>query len=662
MFAPLALLLAATPAPARSAGLSASQAAAWRAYVTSFPAPAASPLLASLGLSRLDQAAAFARVMSRTDLTVKELAALPSDEQAALVRARVGDYADALVQRAETESVAAALERTRAEFSDLPLLSLLAPQRREVLELGRERALARLEAALLAPVARAGSVWQDKSASDAASEPRAAGGRARALPAAWRLRASAEPVKAEIDAAFAALAPEVAKTLESVYAHELTQFYGDMRSTPDTGAAHALGMRYERGDEHARTALLLGFRKKTDMSGQPMLLPPDDLPTLFASYEAQMRRLLSDGALTEEDVIRPALVFSRLARRSLLPVPKKEYRFVRPGFDPWPAESEGWKWAEGEGELPGNAWHEGIAQGRMPFPITRIALHDMAHLTELVAHPEIMRQGRRYSREWRVSPRRRRSEMARSWILSETFALPDLAREAEIRALLPAWFSVGGLRTLDDGRRALAARTPLDRKRHLQALAAAAEPLMLRHGGTLRDHYNMQRWDADYEILARLTRESGAKGRGLRGFVEHHLRQSDMDIKLAAARESLMSRARELRLLVDLRYRGAALTTPRMELDDAYPYSFPLRRKDAAAELLSLPPEVRNARIDALLDDKAVRFEMALYQAVRLRLTPSRVHQDARLQAPAADSPTYAFFKSFVPKDSWYEKAFQLNR
>jgi hypothetical protein len=76
------------------------------------------------------------------------------------------------------------------------------------------------------------------------------------------------------------------------------------------------------------------------------------------------------------------------------------------------------------------------------------------------------------------------------------------------------------------------------------------------------------------------------------------------------------------------------------------------------------PPEVarRRAEIDSAIRDICARLEVALAQAVKVNITPDQLLKDARLEAPATDSPTYQWLRSYARIDGFTYYAFDLHR
>ncbi|HAM36952.1 MAG TPA: hypothetical protein DEB40_06955 [Elusimicrobia bacterium] len=185
---------------AEAAGLAAKVPArgpqAWRAFVGSFPSPSAIAFLEPLGLKSPRDIRGFVRVMGRTGLAPRALAApgISVQRQTGLVRQAVALYAQELIDRtAGLESVAAAaarqaLPQARVEFADLAVIEALVPERARDLRRSREIYQSAVRAVLADPVERARAAWGDKEAAIVQGLP--AKGQAAAVPASWRLQKS----------------------------------------------------------------------------------------------------------------------------------------------------------------------------------------------------------------------------------------------------------------------------------------------------------------------------------------------------------------------------------------------------------------------------------------------------------------------------------------
>lgn len=404
------------------------------------------------------------------------------------------------------------------------------------------------------------------------------------------------------------------------------------------------GRRWERGDDHALTLVRLGFRVEQNDKGENVLLPPTQLSTLLSRYRRRVRELIAAGRLDERDAIDPSLIYVRRGARR-----PADYRFVRPGRDPWPDEA-GWFFLPDSFALPNALWFKSLADGNMPFSVSPgLLVHDLAHLTELYSHPEIMRQMRLHAARQTASPRPlpdnepRTPEELRNWILSEWLCLPNLEHEHLIRHLLPQWFAREGPRTLSEGRSWIEAMPERRRLRHIQELVGRAEELLLRHGGGMRDHYNLSKHASRAQIYSRvqLLLEDDPFT-----WTPGKWRSPGNAIPV----ESLHALAAEIRVILDMR--GEPSAGKAGILDRILPDR---KRARAAAE-------ERRHKLDQLLADRAARFETALFEAVRLRITPERVYREARLAPPAPGSATYEYFKSFLSAGSVTCRAFQLDR
>lgn len=611
-------LAAAVPCPRAQAGAVAARSSA----STRLPAGAAAQWSAQLtayfasSQPRLSAVMPTLKALGAVDLSDPEVRAQLQDvaaaaETAATLRLAQGPR----IESARQDELLASAEQWRVLSEALgPLLSepsrakVSAARARHETRLNAENR-ARLDQRMRSIASALGTPAAEEALPAAAREWPGAHG-PRNLPAAWRLQPSTRktaPSDPVLDA-FARMPAAFKTAIQGLYADPTV--LGRHDHLPHSGE-RLYGLRWEKGEEHARALIKLGYETAKDESGLTILKPPSDMATTFSLYERRMRELLASGAASEERLLRPALPFARRDGGG--------YVFVRPGIDPWPSPAD-YEVAAELKTVPLELFFTVVGQGKMPIALRgRMFQHELAHLTEFYEHPELMALTRSHAPmgaaegEWSGTP-----PQVRTTILGEFLSLPDVRKAADIRALLPHWFDPATPPTPVEAQRRLLSLPSAERQRHIEALVDRGEELLLRHGGGFRDYYNTHLQYPDKAVLEEAAHFLARPGQ----------RWTTRDNPMP--RESLHGVLRELEVLRDLRYR---------------PDSFAGRSPDVAATAAALlkGPDVE-AGLDARLAERLARFEAALHAAVDLELTPEQIYRDARLSRPRRDSATSRYF------------------
>lgn len=383
---------------------------------------------------------------------------------------------------------------------------------------------------------------------------------------------------------------------------------------PDTAGvslnrAEHMAWRVFRGERSASDLLRLGARIQTRRGRADWMILPN-YQTLCQRYNVIVDRWIADGLISESEVIRPAMVFRAVSRDN-----PNQLLFIRPGVDPWPDPSV-YQMTSTVPQLANLAWQELMASGRMPFaPGGNVFLHDLSHLSELISDVEFMRAMRRYYNEMIARPEswRRahnlgeaelpvRNHFLRNYWSGEAFSVPDIAREAEIRAAFPGLFAVNGPRNTRDAVARLELLEPGARASEIRNVITMAERFLLRQGGSQRDPYNLGRATADSKYVASLGRALG--GRRLPQYTR------EMSLSLLH-RETLHGLLDEAEYFYSNLHLRGDLTHP------------------------------------ALLT-RIAQIEVALAVAIETRLTPAQVVRDVTPKNFDPMSPTGRFLSSFL--------------
>lgn len=396
-----------------------------------------------------------------------------------------------------------------------------------------------------------------------------------------------------------------------------------------------------RSDDHVAALLELGA-KEVEIDHVRMVTQPE-AATFFAKANARVDGWVREGVLTEDQTIRAALTF----------YPKsvdfwdfhsdpdlKGLLLVRPGIDPWP-DPEKFGFVYNLPQIKHYRWQNAMAEGFMPLTLQGFYDHDLGHLTELLTDPALMRETREYYRQansrpfswsrnlddiFRVPddplsdpvPEPKRRHFERIFVLSEFNSVPRIAQEEAIRAMMPEIFDQVKPESAKQIAEWMKRLDPETRRRHIRRILDSYEPLLARQGGGQRDSYNVLRAIGDPEFFVPL-REAIKKNGKWPTIPLQEFRAT------SAVRESLHGLAEEMKFLYDKAY-------------GAVPRKSPIFGK--------------------LLVDVASRFQMGMYQGVKLRITPAQLIRDITPKFISPESKAYRFYESFARPDGFLWNAF----
>jgi hypothetical protein len=402
-----------------------------------------------------------------------------------------------------------------------------------------------------------------------------------------------------------------------------------------------LAQRYHAGDHHAQELLKMGFYFSSDFPDKrERLLPPKDFEVLITHLAKQAEDLVKSGKVTKDELIEFALIFHKPVdifgifhlQKNIIPQKK-----------PWPKDK--FTLHTVAEQTDHEIFYHFIREGVFQFGIDAFLTHDIGHWTELVAYPEMMKGWRRYADSLKTEPAHGESNMygwpkikptvkaAKSFILAEWFSLPDISKADEIKKLIPHFYKKN-IKTYDSDLAHLTNLKLEERRQHYDEIIKKAEPLLLRFGGALRDHYNLARFTTDQELLGMLV-------------------DPPADFNARLSQETLHAQVRLLKLANEIRFNP---TPPKQN-----PFALlNIFNDQNIAHIYNIPQEERNRDLDTAMLQLAARIETALYKAVELNLDIETVHKESRLQKPTKDSKTYQYLKSFVPKHWANAYAFEL--
>jgi hypothetical protein len=120
-----------------------------------------------------------------------------------------------------------------------------------------------------------------------------------------------------------------------------------------------------------------------------VLRPLTDLSQIYVkAYDALLENL--NKGLAYDDLILPALIFQKTEDTG-----KSVFHLVRPLLDDIPKPQDGWQISGFNAELSNLDFSRAIGSGRHPL-VPQMYHHDLAHVADDIANPDIMVQKRRY--------------------------------------------------------------------------------------------------------------------------------------------------------------------------------------------------------------------------------------------------------------------------
>lgn len=402
-----------------------------------------------------------------------------------------------------------------------------------------------------------------------------------------------------------------------------------------------LAERYRQGDHHAQELLKIGFYLSKDFPDKKeRLLPPKDFEVLMTHLSEQAQELLDSGKVKEDELIEFALIFQRPI--NFLTV---QERNAIPRKNNWP--KDGYRLNTSTDQTSHEIFYHHARNGEFQFGIDAFLVHDIGHWTELVAYPEIMKGWRKYAHSLLAEPAHGEENMygwpkikptvkaTKSFILAEWFSLPDISKTAEIKNLIPHFYEKAP-KDYDSDLAYLSKLSLEERKLHFNQIINS-EPLLLKFGGALRDHYNLDRFTTEQQLLNMVV-------------------DPPADINLRLAQETLHAQVRLLKLLNEIRNNPPSRDSF-WEKTKSYFKNLAFNHKEF---ILRQDEKERNKTLDRVMLEITARVETALYKAVELNLDIETVHKESRLQKPVPNSKTYQYLKSFVPKTWANYYAFEL--
>lgn len=433
-----------------------------------------------------------------------------------------------------------------------------------------------------------------------------------------------------------------------------TAIQGDYRATIDShwrgqgsprsgNPAEALAKRLS--EPYVQGLLSLGFRVVRGDRGETRVMPPDSLETIFQRSQERLQGMVRAG-MSPEDTVEPALIFSRKVGE------QKEFHFVRPGRDPWP-DPNVWNYDGTPGQIPHTVFYGAVADGKMPFSFRGFLSHDLAHMTELLDSPVIMKGWRDYGRQLKRNPRLSSQDDTpgipgvvfaehsdsdlRSYALAEWLSVPDIQRANEVRGLFPRRPA-----NVEAAKNWLKAQPPAERRALLEKVLEKGPELLLRHGGGLRDHYNMDVFLQPALVTNSVLNDFNRLSKTRPSLLSVTGENAQLPL------ETLHGRLKALALLMDLRHQPRSWR----EHFQRAPHGI---APDLARAFVETDAPKRAEILDSMIAETAARIEMAFTQAVDLGITADQLHRDARLQLPAASTPTHRYFRSYLsPTDLQY--------
>ena len=409
-----------------------------------------------------------------------------------------------------------------------------------------------------------------------------------------------------------------------------TGYFGDLAPFFENFSAD-YGRRWVEGDETPQTWVEMGAQVQVTRGGKALVHIPG-METPIICFNEHVQALIEKGVVTENDVIRPALVFK------LLGSSKNEYVFVRPGIDAWPDPSK----FELMSELPPfdqETWTKTLGSGKLPVGMDAFGIHDLSHVTEFYQNPELMKATREYYRWFQQTPEswkkqveaahnqfRKTNRVApplsapalhylRSMLIGEAFALPNPKESAAIRSMMPEYFSDSEPKKLGDAVAALKKMPEENLTHRIESILALQERVIVKQGGSLRDPYNTER-SINHESYWKPL--DGVDATGKVQFSE------TFDIT-EIHRNSLYGIVKDIE------------------------YLYKLRKSHS---------KKYNANMEALLLNRIARFQLGLKTGLDLQITPEQAIRDNASQSLSPASKTYQYLKSFVPEGGMVWNAF----
>lgn len=353
-----------------------------------------------------------------------------------------------------------------------------------------------------------------------------------------------------------------------------------------------------------------------------VLPPPSFIEFIEAFYRGAYTRYLSRGIGVDEFPI-PTIAFRNKAG---------DFRFARIGIDAVPPPGTWHPDVVGVGGknsvIPLKTYQSIYCRNRPPMN-PAVFDHDMAHVIDVMNNPGYYRDNQTvFARVTGVHPTMDRLHMSedptdeigyglhgRICILHEILCLPNLAREQEIRNLLPHLFSLPKSTTINVEK---LASTPHAKDPEMaRKLLNKIERLVVRHGGGAVDVYNLYH-DLNIRSNARDRLASYQSGN------RRVFNSTGREIFSQAAVESLLGMASDLEMAM----------TGYLETNSHWMH------KEMA--------------------DLVARLELALYYGVQLHMTVDKFATDTTKQIVLPDSDSYLWLNSWVRRGSLHEQVYLL--
>lgn len=254
-----------------------------------------------------------------------------------------------------------------------------------------------------------------------------------------------------------------------------------------------LAKRLSYGEDHATWLFKLGFKKKTRVSdGQDILVAPASFEVLYENIEKEVSNLIESKEISEAQTIRPALSFVKKSENG------GAFIFVRPGIDPWP-DPEEHSLIANLPQIRHQFWEQAVAQGKMPISLQDLFDHDIAHFTEYLSSPTIMKETRAYYTRISKLTRLARQNFVRSesgrlfservLYIGEFFAVPNLSQRHLTRGSFPELFENNEIEDLTTDKTRLERLPFADLMSKGGKLIEIFDKAIIRIGGATRDSY-----------------------------------------------------------------------------------------------------------------------------------------------------------------------------
>lgn len=425
-----------------------------------------------------------------------------------------------------------------------------------------------------------------------------------------------------------------------------------------TSFSKELGIRHNTHDPHTVDLIELGWSKHFDSSGQLHLLEPDPF-TLFSRYESRIAQWIKTGILTNRDTIRLSVLYKKVGTH----VDDRQFLIITPGIDKLPSSE--WEVVQHRVEvLDAQEWAKAMSQGKMVVQLSMLA-HDQGHITELFENPKLMKAYRDFYRRqvdenWVINDDFRKDQLrlkaptvlqsltfwkrpkftlpparalyGRQFTLSEWLSIPNISSETQIKRIIPQFWN-GGASNLQQNIKFLQKLSGVDFDKHVDQIIHAGDSVLLRHGGALRDPYNLKRLgfaEGDIWLRSRLK----------------NWPRADVGLPDADTERGGLETLQTIKYQVEKLYQF--LKNPH-KLEEFCNDQIFLSRT-TAKERLSM--------VRALLIDRLARYETALFSAIRYRVTADKVVNEMGRTQVSRSSDSYKYFESFTDKNSYLRLIF----